>query len=149
MKRKVSNMWRSVTALLLALCLAFGNCGTAMVASAAESDDTIDYVVIGDSMTNGYCLPGYYPQDTSDDNNVRGYDVEVPGTYPVLFQEYLAETTGKDVDLHQLSISGIRAEELHFLLDPEYTGDAYTARVFDSTTDGENWFNKVFRQRTD
>lgn len=149
MKRKVSNMWRSVTALLLALCLAFGNCGTAMVASAAESDDTIDYVVIGDSMTNGYCLPGYYPQNTSDDNNVRGYDVEVPGTYPVLFQEYLAETTGKDVDLHQLSISGIRAEELHFLLDPEYTGDAYTARVFDSTTDGENWFNKVFRQRTD
>ena len=149
MKRKVSNMWRSVTALLLALCLAFGNCGTAMVASAAESDDTIDYVVIGDSMTNGYCLPGYYPQNTSDDNNVRGYDVEVPGTYPVLFQEYLAETTGKDVDLHQLSISGIRAEELHFLLDPEYTGDAYTARVFDSTTDGENWFRRVFRSRED
>ena len=55
MKEKLSRMLRSGVAMLLVLCMVAGFVPS--VAFAAE--DTVKYVSLGDSMTNGYGLEGY------------------------------------------------------------------------------------------
>lgn len=148
MRKATKKMWRAMLSMVLVLSMVLAPCTSAMAAPAldAEDDGVINYVVLGDSMTNGYCMPGYYPQDSSDEGNVRGYQVVVPNTYPDLFAKYLAKD-GATVETDQLAISGIRAEELRFLLDEGYKGDAYTADVFDTDNEaGEQWFHKIFRQ---
>ena len=54
-------MWRSVTALVLAVCMLLGSTGTAFATGAdgESSEATKSYVSLGDSMTNGYGLNGY------------------------------------------------------------------------------------------
>ena len=100
MKANLKKMLRSGIAIAMALCLVIGFVPT--VAFAAESSETIKYVSLGDSMTNGYGMPGY-------DHN--GYLHNVPNTYP----ELLAETYGWE---HiPLAISGMRAEDLQFVLE--------------------------------
>ena len=123
---RISKMWRSGLALVLALCMVIGVLPA--TAFAAESDsDVIKYVSVGDSMTNGYGFVGY-----NQDGHKPGYDwlgdVGVYGddAYPNLFASYLEEQ-GYEVEHTKLALSAMRVENLPWLLgitdEQPYDGD--------------------------
>jgi len=113
---------------------------------AEDSIGVINYVSLGASNTNGYGLDGYlpaesmeYPDPTFKESvNVYGYDRAPAEGYPSLVSEALAGF-GYNVNLNQLAISSMRAEELHMLLDNNYYGDSYTKWRF-YNDNGEGWF---------
>ena len=158
------------------------------VVSSLDKDDNgkINYVALGDSMTNGYGHPGYYlilqkhiaeyhdkntglctdpsasgnglnqgmpnggcpffygdyVEDTNylDWSNNYGYLSNAPEAYPSKLTGLLESETGKTVNQLNLAISGMRAEELRFMLDIGYYGDGYTGRYFrgDSSITGSS-----------
>ena len=94
----------------------------------------INYVSLGDSMTNGYGLSGY---------DVCGYLEVAKDAYPAKFSAWLAgfdgaiadgqtryEGTNGTVNLTQLATSGMRAEDLNYVLsagtEHETEPDYYT-----------------------
>ncbi len=105
-----------------------------------DGDGKLDYVSLGASNVNGYGLQGYLPEGTTAadkaDANVYGYGRCPEGSYPDLIRDYY-EADGISVDMHQLGISSMRAEELRYLLDDSFTGDKYTEWRF---TGGTSWF---------
>ena len=153
MKKMVSGMWRSGVAFLLALCMV-ASCvpfsAFAKEVSDTNDDGVINYVSLGASNVNGYGMFGYgeeymyeYPLLKAQ-ANIFGYKRNTPGSYPVLIKEYL-EDMGHTVNLSQMAISSMRAEEVRFLLDDSYTGDAYTDwRFIDvpgyDNRGSQNWF---------
>lgn len=189
---------RSASAFLLVAALFLGVCGSP-IALALESlpvdiiggldknsDDEINYVALGDSMTNGYGHAGYYlimqkhiaeyhdentglctdpsqqgngldagspnggcplfygdyVEDTRylDWSNNYGYLSNAPEAYPTKLAGMLATATGKTVNQLNMAISGMRAEELRFILDIGYYGDGYTGAYFrgDSSITGSS-----------
>lgn len=87
-----------------------------------NADGVINYVAIGSYDAMGFGLDGYAA-------DAFGYNKATDGSYADLFKEKL-ESSGKQVQLTQLGIEGMRAEELRYLLDSGYRGDAYTAANF-------------------
>ena len=77
--------FKRATALLLSLLMVFSVCSTALVVYAADADESneINYVSLGDSMSNGYGLPGY-------DGNT-GVEDYGEGAYGNQFAEWLEE----------------------------------------------------------
>ena len=57
--KTISKMWRSGIAMLLAVCMVVGLVPSVALAAEEKEKDTLVYVSMGDSMTNGYCLDGY------------------------------------------------------------------------------------------
>lgn len=118
MKTKFSKVFRQGLSLLIVVCLLVGMCPMVF---AAETDEKVKYVSFGDSMANGYGLTGY--------GNVNGYLEESPDAYP----HKVAEHFGWDLT-HQLAMSAMRAEDLHYILEygkeGAYTGDDYTQSEF-------------------
>ena len=123
MKENLSRMLRSGVALLLAFCMVAGFFPTAafaqetsMESSGAVDPNMINYVSIGDSMTNGYGFVGYNQDEHTDDydflndNGVYGTDA-----YPLQFEEYLVGK-GYSVNHTKLALSGLRAENMLYLL---------------------------------
>ncbi len=110
-----------------------------------DGDGKIDYVSLGASNVNGYGLNGYLPEGVTAENkntsNVYGYNRCPEGSYTDLVRDYI-ESLGKSVDMHQMAISSMRAEELRVLLDENYLGDAYTAWRFYKQVNGVEygWF---------
>ncbi len=116
-----------------------------------------DYVSLGASNTNGYGHLGYLPPAVSEDPlaaskadmNVYGYGMAPENSYPVKIQNALQNVFGSDVtvNLNQLAISSMRVEEVLFLLDESYEGDAYLDwRFYDleeypRTPEQGGWFN--------
>lgn len=139
---KTKKMLRSVICMLLALCLAAGS----YVLPAKAADNTYRYVSLGASNTNGYGIRGYITEDelnamlsgqvSKDDVNVYGYLRSPADAYPALIRNELKKQHDK-VELTQLAISSMRAEELRVLLDNDYYGDEYTEWRF---TGGAKWF---------
>ena len=117
--KKVSIKLLSV---IMSVAMLLSVSATAIVAFAAESheheDNKLNYVSIGDSMTNGYGFIGYN-QDFHD--TVAGYDffqdknVYGEGSYALQFESWLEEQ-GYEVDHTKLALSGLRVEDLAFLL---------------------------------
>lgn len=106
-------MKRSI-ALLLVLAMAFSLC---CISAAAEGDekDTLVYTALGDSASNGYGMTEY-------GTRTYIYGQKVPGAYPTMFANAIGATT-----YNQDCLSGLRSEDLRYLLDPErYPGDSYT-----------------------
>lgn len=83
MKANLSRMLRSGVALLLAFCMVAGFVPT--VAFAAETEETINYVSIGDSMANGYGFAGYNQNsnDRSSYDFMTGEGMYGTGAYPI------------------------------------------------------------------
>ncbi|MBE6798155.1 MAG: hypothetical protein E7525_00005 [Ruminococcaceae bacterium] len=141
MKRFLSRTLRSGIALTLTLCLVLGLLPAIVFATESEKKT---YVSLGDSMTNGYGMPGY-------DHN--GYLHNVPDTYP----ELLAETY--QWNHIPLAISGMRAEDLEFVLefpwnDKEALAVAERTPAMDgysAATHGRNykelWWNEVHAEK--
>ena len=168
MKKHHKSVWRSVIALVLTVTLVLGTASTAFAQSGtnAAGGSTLNYVAIGASQTNGYGLQGYLPitvengvvpedqlpllqglvsgKISKDDINVYGYQRAPEGAYPDLIRDAF-ESKGYDVNLDQLAISSMRAEEGRMLLDDGYYGDSYTAwRFYDENGDG--WFSSAAKQ---
>ena len=137
---------RKHLAILLALCLMLPLGVTAL---AEDAQPTFDYVVLGASMTNGYGMHGYllehyyeYPNDLSMDGpGASGYRSDVPGSYPVLIKNELMNRGFENVTLHQLAQSSMRVEELRYLLDDSFNGDAYTRWRFYDQSDNSGWWS--------
>ena len=136
-------MKKRLMALLLAIAMLLSVTPVAVFATGETEKNTISYVSLGASQTNGYALRGYVQgdmdkaaldQSIKDKANVLGYLSETPGSYPVLIADHFR------YDLDQLAISSMRVEELRVLLDNNYYGDAYTGWRF-IKPDGTGWFN--------
>lgn len=134
MKHKFSRSLYAMLAVLLVACLLMPSVSAAVqpLTTASTTETTKKYVALGDSMTNGYGMAGYFPAlekggDVTNyrDDNVFGYERKGEASYPVI----VAKEMGWELT-HQLAISGMRPEELRYLLDPTYAGDGYTEKVF-------------------
>ena len=149
----LKNTARSVFAVIIALSMLLSIAMPAIAVTVDEidrnKDDKINYVALGASNTNGFGLMGYLPDElygnpiSKMDGSVYGYLATPDNAYPSLVKDALAELTGKDVELAQLAISSMRAEELRFLLDETYEGDAYLDwRFYDlpEYPKSGNWF---------
>ena len=97
--------------------------------------DTLEYVSIGDSMTNGIGMEGY------DATGKNGYLEEAPDAYPSQFAGWLESFTGKEVNLTQLATSAARIEDVYYLLtkgtEKEFTPDFWTVREL--LTNPDRW----------
>ena len=97
-----------------------------------EQDDKLNYVSLGDSMSNGIGMDGYDTTDNpgTDNDGRNGYLEVAPDAYPAQFTEWLKEYTGKDVNLTQLATSGARIEDVYYILnrgtENEFEPDAWT-----------------------
>lgn len=156
---------RSASAFLLVAALFLGFCSSpiALAAGDLSSKTEINYVSFGASNVNGYGLEGYLPEGINltnkDQMNIYGYQKMPEGSYPFLLaqafnaalggEENLSDYKGateekpfSKVNVDQLAMSSMRAEELRFLLDETYTGDGYTAwRFYDhSNPNAQKWF---------
>ncbi|MBR6558618.1 MAG: hypothetical protein IKT70_06365 [Clostridia bacterium] len=111
---------RSALAVLLTFIMIFSLCGTVLagvVHGDHEHGSVINYVSIGDSMTNGYGFEGY--EQTSNDRTVydfvNGKGVYGVGSYALQFEEYLKDK-GYDVNHTKLAPSALLADDLLYLL---------------------------------
>ena len=152
-----------IVSLVMVLSILFGVSATTISASTAglgkeeaTTKEDYNYVSIGASNVNGYGMDGYLEEDVyehpllKEESNIYGYKQDTPGSYPVLIKEALSSKY--NVNLSQLAISSMRAEEVRFLLDDSYKGDAYTDwRFYDvpgvdrynadgTVKSSQNWF---------
>ena len=118
---RISKMWRSALAMVLAICMVLSFCPVA--AFAAEEE--IKYVSLGDSMTNGYGLPGY-----DKNSGVEDYG---NGSYANQFATEIGATSHA-----QLAMSAMRAEDLHWLLELNYN-DAAAIALTEGAWDEAAW----------
>ena len=114
-----NKLMRSCLAGLLCVCLIASCMGNMTVAFAGKWDEiptgkTVRYVSLGDSMTNGLGLPGY---------KNGGYLEAAPDAYPAQVAVHYGW------ELTQLATSGMRAEDLHYILmygeEGGYPGDPW------------------------
>ena len=117
-----------VLILVFSMLLATFSPALGVVAENLQSSDqsvqgtggTINYVSLGDSMTNGMGMPGY---------KNGGYLEVAPASYPAQFAAFLAGYTGaiaegqteyfgeRNVHLTQLATSGARAEDVYYIIN--------------------------------
>ena len=126
-----------IISLVMVFAMMFGMSATTISAFASnlaetETTETTDkiYVSLGDSMTNGYGLPGYdYNSGVEDYGN---------GSYANQFAQWLGATKH-----YQLAMSAMRAEDLHWLLEFDYNNPEAVALTEMSEWNEEAW-NAVF-----
>ena len=114
-------------------------------------DNKVHYVSLGASNTNGYGHHGYLDDEIYEDPlaanksqmNDYGYDKAPANSYPALIKDALAQSTGREVELHQLAISSMRVEEVLWLLDDTYEPDEYMDWRF---TGGKSWFDMAHKE---
>ena len=161
MKTTQRNLRSSVVSVLVLLCMLFSIMAPTVMAvdsaiddntGAAGEKETIKYVSIGDSMTNGYGLDGY-----DGNSGAVNYAKE---TYTNQFAAWLAGYEGKIVDdqvifdgdkaivdHRQLAMSGLRAEDLHWLLELDYENEELMQTIYERWYNvdrtGSNWVDKV------
>lgn len=121
MNKFMKNVGRSGIAMILTLCLVLGFCCTGLVAQNTPEKEEINYVSIGDSMSNGYCFDGYAQSSSDvgyDKNSFRNQEDKIygKGAYPLQFEDYLTTEKGYDVNHTKLAPSALLAEDLLFLL---------------------------------
>ena len=140
---------KKVIAFVMAMVMMIGVCAPTVSALTAEHEHDheltwplnvdlgkLNYVSLGDSMTNGYGLEGYNHNSGVED---YGY-----GAYPNQFANAL-KAIGYDVDHAQLAMSGIRTEDIHWLLEFDYTNDELI-EIVDEFVAENNKNNEVWDQ---
>ena len=122
----LNKTFRAALSLLLVFCMLLSVSANGLVAIAAELrsadgnesvDKTINYVSIGDSMTNGYGFEGYEQCDSTNSRYDFINDVGVygEGSYALQFEAYL-KNKGYDVNHTKLAPSALLADDLLYLL---------------------------------
>lgn len=116
MRAVIKKAFRSGIAMLLVCCMVVGIIPTSVFATGTTGTQTLNYVSIGDSMTNGYGFTGY-----KQGNSTAGYDllqgigVYGEGAYPLQFEEYLTGL-GYNVNHTKLATSATLAGDLWYVL---------------------------------
>ena len=117
-----------ILSLLMAVLMVFGVASTGLIVMAETVSEEINYVSLGDSMTNGYGFEGYeqgnYTNGTYDFLNDVGIYGE--GSYALQFEEYLAAKFNATVNHTKLAPSALLADDLLYLLgarDEEFDDD--------------------------
>ena len=109
-----------------------------------SGDDGVHaYVSLGDSSVNGFGMTGYYKESIGE--NPYGFMVDVSSSYPHKVHTYLkTQIKNQTVTFDQLAVSDMRSFELRALLDPGFSGDAYTRLQLDpSTSTFKHAFSKL------
>lgn len=142
--------------LLLVGCFTI-NCEKA-IAEETEEKHTVHYVSLGASNANGFGLHGYFPEEWYENPYLgifsshmgdSGYRTLIENSYPYLINNYI-ESLGFECDTDQLAQSSMRAEELRFLLDEDYTPDSYTNwRFYDPNDSSTWWYSNLDELRQD
>ena len=123
-----------LVSLVMVLAILFSVSATTISAAAQsiehdhteENTDEKIYVSLGDSMTNGYGLPGY-------DGNT-GVEDYGNGSYANTFADHI------NADKHyQLAMSAMRSEDLHWLLEVDYNDDA-VLEVIQTLADDQKYY---------
>ena len=145
-----------IASLIMVIAMMFSICATTISAAAlgigedqTVDKETLNYVSLGASNVNGYGMHGYLEEEVYEhpllkqNTNIYGYKQDTPGSYPVLIKDALSSKY--NVNLSQLAMSSMRAEEVRFLLDDTYNGDAYTDWRFCDVEgytqrSSQNWF---------
>ena len=102
-----------------------------------DAKGTLNYVSIGDSMTNGYGFEGYEQGKTNSNNHmsldrfIAGDGVYGDGSYALQLADYL-QGLGYDVNHTKLAVSALRAEDLLYLLNGGAEGEHH-----------DDWFDEV------
>ena len=110
--------WRSAIAMVLVISMLFSIFPTAAFAALGENDE-INYVSIGDSMTNGYGFEGYEQCNSTDTayDFIKDVGVYGDGSYALQFEQYLKdENPGVTVNHTKLAPSALLADDLLYLL---------------------------------
>ena len=87
---------------------------------AGSMETKFNYVALGDASAQGYGM--------TEDEEIPFTKV-VEGTYPALIRDAVKKN-GFNVKLDNLAIGGMRIEEVRYLLDDNYKGDAYLKSKF-------------------
>lgn len=127
----MKTIFKRAIAFMLSMLMIFGVCNTAIVVYASGTRDSskpLVYVSIGDSMTNGYGLDGY-----DGESGVVNYAID---TYANRFAAWLAGYTSQIVDdqiifegqngiveHRPLAMSGLRAEDINWILNLDYSNN--------------------------
>ena len=137
MKKK---LFTKVLAVAIAMIMMLSVCAPMVAATGddahdhAEKKDNLNYVSLGDSMSNGYGLPGYELNSGVEDYGDK--------SYANLFADWLEENVANNVDHAQLAMSGIRVEDLHWLLELDYNDQEaidLIAELIDNGWDEAKW----------
>ena len=153
-------MMKKALVVVMALAMTLGVCAPSILAAneptttqsaETKNDEIINYVSIGDSMTNGYGLPGY-----DAEAGVYDYGYE---SYANKFAAYLAGADfeawaeggyegggivfeGEKGTVHhaQLGLSAARPEDINFLLRLDYDDEAVSALIDKYPTDDKVYY---------
>ncbi|MBQ0026729.1 MAG: MucBP domain-containing protein [Lachnospiraceae bacterium] len=119
---------KRVIALLLAVCMILPTCVTALA-----DEPTLNYVALGDSMSQGYMFLDYNENSLQGPNWEEGHYCGWKGSsdnsYVKKFAKYLNDGFIGDVNFNDLTIQGLQPDEVYAFLKPD-TFD------FDSMTKG-------------
>ena len=130
-----NSLTKRVTSLFLALLMVFGVMSTGLIVMAQEAGEkVINYVSIGDSMTNGYGIDGYDAEAGVYDYGYASYANQFAAALAGMTSEefYAAmanaqqgfginfEKNGVKVNHAQLGLSAARPEDINFLLNLDY-----------------------------
>ena len=131
-------MKRKILSIVLALAMIVSLVPATVFAESGG--ETIKYVSLGDSMTNGYGLPGY-----DGDTGVEDYGT---ASYANQFAAWLGENT----EHARLAMSAMRAEDLHWLLELDYNDpEAIALTEAEPKDDGYSnaklWWEEVHADR--
>ena len=156
--------FKRILVLVMTFAILMGTFAPALSIFAAELHDhshetdkeTIEYVSLGDSMSNGIGMDGYDTTDNpgTDNDGRNGYLEVAPGAYPAKFAAWLAgyngtiangqtqyEGTNGKVNLTQLATSGVRAEDILYILthgtEKAFDPDPWT--YHDMLTNPDRW----------
>ncbi len=135
---------KRIIVLALALFILTSICANTVSALDIPVEiDVINYVSIGDSMSNGLGLEGYDNTDNPDSyNDGRNGFLEIaPDAYPAIFAAWLQDNKGPSVKVNhtQLATSAARAEDIYYMLtrgtDDEFEPDYFTKSEFLENSD--------------
>ncbi len=127
-------MHKRVIALLLAVCMVLPTCVTALA-----EEKTLNYVALGDSMSQGYMFLDYNEDPLQ--GHFCGWKGSSEYSYIKKFANYLQAGFNGKVNFNDLTIQGLQPDEVYAFLKPE-TFD------FDSMTRGARkhigWWTKEY-----
>ena len=144
-------MTKAKKILALVLCLAM--CVSLFTGFAMAEEKALKLVCLGDSTSNGFGLNDYGKLSGAswgDGGDNYGFlDYASKESYPYVLADHLRTTYGYDVDLKNLSLEGMRTDELRGILDPEW-GAAVPATK-GQAGDGHyevhmKWYNNFFNK---
>jgi len=145
MKNTVTGFGRKLTSAAVLLCLLLSIFAPTVMAvenadlfsetnaneENAEKKDKLIYASIGDSMTNGYGLEGYDGESGIMNYGINTYANQFAawlagmatnpdGSYTILDDQTVFTGTNGTVDHRQLAMSGMRSEDLAWLLQLDW-----------------------------